>query len=285
MYALLRFVVGAVLFINGAQAFANSSGGLPTHPAPYLAALLGLALVVGVATRRALWGGMLFVLGMLVDRGYHKDWAGLQPQIIYAGLFYLLYANLAHNRWAVDGWFAAALAPPAQSAAANAKTATAEPVLPVYRPALAPTAAQDGAMRTPIDTALPSPSVVVADHAAEPAVDGARTTILQLPAEMNGASDAMTAAPAAPAADTGAPAPDSPGVMALQGATKLLAMHIGPFARIVSRNVQSELGISAGALTKTQFEGFVVKMSGQVADAAKKEQFLSNANQLGGTLG
>lgn len=135
-------------------------------------------------------------------------------------------------------------------------------------------------MSTPVDTALPSPSVVVADHATqEPAVDGARTTILQVPAEMNGASGPSTPAPA------GEPPAESPGLIAIQGATKMLALHIGPFARIVSRNLQSELGISAEALTKSQFEGFVVKMSGQVADAGKKEQYLSSANSLGGTLG
>lgn len=262
MYTLLRAIVGLHLLMAGAMAFSNPNGGLPTHPAPYLALLLGLMLLVGAATRYTLWAGMLFVAGMVIDRGAYRDWAGLQTQLIYAGLFYVLYAHLTHNRWAADGWFEKMMEPPTLKKAS----------VPVAAPALA-SASQDSSQNTPVDTALPSPSVVVDEDAG---VEGARTTMVQVPADMA----ALNGSHGAAAADGVEP----PGVIALQRATKLLAMHIGPFARIVSRNLQSELGISASELTKLQYEGFVSKMAAQVTDEGKKETFVSNATELGVTL-
>lgn len=270
MYTLLRAIVGLYLVMAGAMAFSNPTAGLPTHPAPYLAVLLGLLLFAGAATRYTLWAGMLFAVGMVFDRGAHRDWAGLQTQLVYAGLFYVLYAHLTHNRWAVDGWFEMMTAAPTMPRAATSERAN----MPIAVATPTTVAAPDGALTTPVDTSLPSPSVVVDESAAG---EGARTTVVQLPADMAGMLNGSLAP--APAEGT-----ETPGVIALQGATKLLAMHIGPFARIVSRNVQSELGISASELTKLQYQGFVTKMAAQVTDEGKKEKFVSNATELGVTL-
>lgn len=133
--------------------------------------------------------------------------------------------------------------------------------------------AHDGTQHTPVDTALPSPSVLVDENATG---DGARTTVLQRPADVAGALNG-SAALTHGAADS----VEAPGIIAIAGATKLLAMHIGPFARIVSRNLQSELGISGSELTKLQYHGFVTKMAAQVTDESKKETFISNAAEFG----
>jgi len=69
---------------------------------PFIEALLGFLLLIGLATRSALCCCGLIMLCLLFGTCLRQDWSGAQTQLIYTFLFAYLLMNIGWNGWSVD---------------------------------------------------------------------------------------------------------------------------------------------------------------------------------------
>lgn len=102
--ALAPFVEGTV------QAFVHTP--LPSwsvkafaYTIPFLEPAVGLLLVLGLWTRYALLGGGLLIAAFVFGTALRGDHTVLSEQLIYAGIFFLLFLFRArYDRFGIDGW-------------------------------------------------------------------------------------------------------------------------------------------------------------------------------------
>jgi thiosulfate dehydrogenase [quinone] large subunit len=123
-YALLRISLGVnfaghglIRIYNGVETFATTTAEhmakspLPhsftlgfSYAIPFLEAVLGLALILGVFTRIALVWGAVFMMILTVGVASNQQWDIASQQLLYSGAFFLLLYLIEHNALAVDNY-------------------------------------------------------------------------------------------------------------------------------------------------------------------------------------
>ena len=76
----------------------------------------------------------------------------------------------------------------------------------------------------------------------------------------------------------------APGDEAVKGAWRLLAAHIGPFARTIAHQSMKQLSVSAETITQHEFAVMVDMMAEKLKDPAAKHQFRREAMALARNL-
>jgi thiosulfate dehydrogenase [quinone] large subunit len=122
-YALLRIALGVnfaghglIRIYNGVGSFAASTAEhlakspLPhsitlgfSFAIPFLEAILGLTLILGVFTRIALVCGALFMMALTIGVTSNQQWDIASQQLLYSIIFFLLLYLIEHNAFALDG--------------------------------------------------------------------------------------------------------------------------------------------------------------------------------------
>jgi uncharacterized membrane protein YphA (DoxX/SURF4 family) len=69
---------------------------------PFLEALIGLALILGVFTRWTLAGASLLMSILIFGTSLRSDWTIVGLQMIYAIAFFIALFLLEHNHYSVD---------------------------------------------------------------------------------------------------------------------------------------------------------------------------------------
>jgi thiosulfate dehydrogenase [quinone] large subunit len=123
-YALLRIALGVnfaghglIRIYNGVGAFATSTAEhlakspLPhtftfgfSYAIPFLEAILGLTLILGVFTRIALVCGAVFMMALTIGITANQQWDVASEQLIYTVVFFLLLYFIEHNSLALDNY-------------------------------------------------------------------------------------------------------------------------------------------------------------------------------------
>jgi thiosulfate dehydrogenase [quinone] large subunit len=121
-YALLRIAFGInfaghglIRIYNGAGIFAQSTAEhlakspLPhsvtfafSYAIPFLEAVLGLTLILGVFTRIALVCGAVFMMALTIGVTSNQQWDIAGQQLIYSAIFFLLLFFLEENTLSLD---------------------------------------------------------------------------------------------------------------------------------------------------------------------------------------
>jgi thiosulfate dehydrogenase (quinone) large subunit len=121
-YALLRIALGVnfaghglIRIYNGVGSFAAltaehlAKSPLPhsltlgfSYAIPFLEAVLGLTLILGVFTRIALVCGALFMMALTVGVTSNQQWDIASQQLLYSIIFFLLLYLIEHNTLALD---------------------------------------------------------------------------------------------------------------------------------------------------------------------------------------
>jgi len=70
---------------------------------PWIELILGLLLVIGLATRFSLIAGGLVIMSLVLGTNLAQDWLVSGLQLIYAFLYYYLLVHLDQNRYSIDG--------------------------------------------------------------------------------------------------------------------------------------------------------------------------------------
>lgn len=73
---------------------------------PWIEALLGLALILGLLTRVALVAGALFMMALTIGVASNQQWDVAGQQLVYSVVFFLLLFLVEHNALSVDEIFA-----------------------------------------------------------------------------------------------------------------------------------------------------------------------------------
>lgn len=69
---------------------------------PWVEAILGFFVLIGLFTRAALILGALVILVLTFGSGLIRDWQGVGVQLIYAAVYAALLALLDANRFSID---------------------------------------------------------------------------------------------------------------------------------------------------------------------------------------
>jgi thiosulfate dehydrogenase [quinone] large subunit len=123
-YALLRIAFGVnfaghglIRIYNGVGAFATSTAEhlakspLPhgfilgfSYAVPFLEAVLGLTLILGVFTRISLICGAVFMMALTIGITANQQWDVASQQLVYSVVFFLLLYLIEHNALAFDNY-------------------------------------------------------------------------------------------------------------------------------------------------------------------------------------
>jgi len=126
-YALLRLILGTNIAVHGlsriytgVKPFAEGMVPLfaktPLPPAsvyfyaasiPFAEAIIGLFVLVGVASRYAYIVGSLEILSLTFGATLRQDWESAGLQLIYALLYAILLATREYNKFSIDAWITA----------------------------------------------------------------------------------------------------------------------------------------------------------------------------------
>jgi thiosulfate dehydrogenase (quinone) large subunit len=121
-YALLRIVFGInfaghglIRIYNGVGAFATTTAehlaksplphGLTigfSYTDPYLEAILGLTLILGVFTRISLACGAVFMMALTIGVTANQQWDLAGLQLLYSLVFFVLLFLLEYNQFSLD---------------------------------------------------------------------------------------------------------------------------------------------------------------------------------------
>ncbi len=121
-YALLRVAFGVnfaghgfIRILNGVGAFAATTAehmaksplphGLNVgfgYAIPWIEALLGVALVLGLLTRAALIAGATFMMALTVGVTSNQQWDVAGQQLVYSIVFFLLLYLVEYNELSLD---------------------------------------------------------------------------------------------------------------------------------------------------------------------------------------
>ncbi len=71
---------------------------------PWIEALLGVSLILGLLTRAALVGGAVFMMALTVGVAANQQWDVAGQQLVYSLVFFLLLFLREHNGLSLDGW-------------------------------------------------------------------------------------------------------------------------------------------------------------------------------------
>ena len=121
-YALLRVALGVnfaghgfIRIYNGVGSFAATTAEHMTksplphglvlgfgYSIPWIEALLGLALILGLFTRAALIAGALFLMALTIGVTSNQQWDIAGQQLVYSVVFFLLLYLVEHNELSLD---------------------------------------------------------------------------------------------------------------------------------------------------------------------------------------
>jgi thiosulfate dehydrogenase [quinone] large subunit len=121
-YALLRIAFGVnfaghglIRIYNGVGAFATTTAEhlakspLPhsfaygfSYAIPFVEAVLGLTLILGVFTRVSLICGAIFMMALTIGITANQQWDVAGQQLVYSVVFFLLLFLIEHNGLALD---------------------------------------------------------------------------------------------------------------------------------------------------------------------------------------
>ena len=121
-YALLRLSLGInfaghglIRIHNGVAAFARTTtehlakSPLPSgltcvlsYAIPFIEALLGLTLILGVFTRISLATGAIFMMLLTIGVTANQQWDIAGQQLLYSVVFFFLLYLLEHNQFSLD---------------------------------------------------------------------------------------------------------------------------------------------------------------------------------------
>jgi thiosulfate dehydrogenase [quinone] large subunit len=121
-YALLRIALGVnfaghglIRIHNGVAAFAQTTAEhlvkspLPSsltyafsYAIPFVEAILGLTLILGVFTRASLIAGAVFMMTLTIGVTANQQWDIAGQQLLYSVDFFLLLFLLEYNRFSLD---------------------------------------------------------------------------------------------------------------------------------------------------------------------------------------
>jgi thiosulfate dehydrogenase [quinone] large subunit len=123
-YALLRIAFGVnfaghglIRIYNGVGTFAATTAEhlakspLPhgitfafSYAIPFLEAILGLTLILGVFTRISLVSGAIFMMALTIGVTANQQWDIAGQQLLYSLIFFLLLYLIENNTLAVDNY-------------------------------------------------------------------------------------------------------------------------------------------------------------------------------------
>ena len=75
-----------------------------SYAIPFLEAVLGLTLLLGVFTRISLVCGALFMMALTIGVTSNQQWDVASQQLGYSGVFFLLLFLIEHNALALDNY-------------------------------------------------------------------------------------------------------------------------------------------------------------------------------------
>ena len=121
-YALLRIALGVnfaghglIRIHNGAASFAQTTAEhlakspLPQsltysfgYSIPFIEAILGLTLILGIFTRASLIIGAVFMMLLTIGVTANQQWDIASQQLLYSVTFFLLLFLLEHNQFSLD---------------------------------------------------------------------------------------------------------------------------------------------------------------------------------------
>jgi thiosulfate dehydrogenase [quinone] large subunit len=121
-YALLRLSLGInfaghglIRIHNGVAAFAQTTtehlakSPLPSgltyalsYAIPFIEAILGLTLILGVFTRISLATGAIFMMLLTIGVTANQQWDIASQQLLYSVVFFFLLYLLEHNQFSLD---------------------------------------------------------------------------------------------------------------------------------------------------------------------------------------
>jgi len=121
-YGLLRIALGVnfaghglIRIYNGVGQFAAATAEhmakspLPHRPVmgfgyaiPFVEAVLGVALILGLGTRLALAAGAVFMMALTIGVTSNQQWDVAGQQLLYSLVFFVLLFLAEWNRWSVD---------------------------------------------------------------------------------------------------------------------------------------------------------------------------------------
>ncbi len=123
-YALLRIALGVnfaghglIRIYNGVGTFATTTAEhmakspLPhsftyafSYVIPFLEAILGFTLILGVFTRISLVCGAVFMMALTIGVTANQQWDVSSQQLLYSVVFFLLLFLIEHNALALDNY-------------------------------------------------------------------------------------------------------------------------------------------------------------------------------------
>ena len=121
-YALLRITLGVnftghglIRIHNGAAAFAQTTGEhlakspLPqsliyafSYAIPFIEAILGLTLILGIFTRISLTTGAVFMMLLTIGVTANQQWDLATQQLLYTVVFFVLLFLFEYNQFSLD---------------------------------------------------------------------------------------------------------------------------------------------------------------------------------------
>jgi thiosulfate dehydrogenase (quinone) large subunit len=121
-YVLLRLTLGLTIFVHGANRILhgvqNFAAGMDKDfagtilPAlmvhlfgltlPFIEALVGCLLIIGLLTRVALVAGALLIAALVFGMTLREQFIIVGIQLIYAAIYFVLIFNLRHNSISLD---------------------------------------------------------------------------------------------------------------------------------------------------------------------------------------
>jgi thiosulfate dehydrogenase (quinone) large subunit len=109
LHGVSRVLMGHAAFLAYLNHYFEHSHGIPMGmlPAfagvqPWVELILGLMLLLGIATRFSLIAGGIVVLCLVIGTNLAQDWLVSGLQLIYAFLYYYLLAHIDENGLSVD---------------------------------------------------------------------------------------------------------------------------------------------------------------------------------------
>ncbi|HMD32906.1 MAG TPA: DoxX family protein [Candidatus Acidoferrales bacterium] len=121
-FAILRIMLGLNIFMHGVSRILSGQATfvasmtkmfqdtiLPVaivvpfgYALPWLEAVIGLLILIGLRTREALVSGAVLMLVLTFGTVLRQDWNAAAIQLFYCAIYAALIANVHHNKLAVD---------------------------------------------------------------------------------------------------------------------------------------------------------------------------------------
>jgi thiosulfate dehydrogenase [quinone] large subunit len=110
LHGVSRIVMGHAAFLTYLTHYFEKASYVPVSMLsafatvqPWVELILGLLLMIGLATRFSLIAGALVIMCLVFGTNLAQDWLVSGLQLIYAFLYYYLLVHLDQNRYSIDG--------------------------------------------------------------------------------------------------------------------------------------------------------------------------------------